>query len=66
MSRIESRPTKRALGEYLFFIDVEASANDQATQNAFKKIATYTEIFKVFGSYTVLQITDVLEGNSSI
>ena len=30
MSRIESRPSKRELGEYVFFVDVELPADSQA------------------------------------
>ena len=31
MSRIESRPTKRLLGEYVFFVDIEADASEPTT-----------------------------------
>lgn len=56
MSRIESRPTKRSLGEYLFFIDVEADANSPLMQSALTALRQYTEILKVLGSYSVLSI----------
>lgn len=56
MSRIESRPTKRSLGEYLFFIDIEADASQSAVQLALAELATHTEILKIFGSYRVLVI----------
>lgn len=56
MSRIESRPTKRSLGEYLFFIDIEADASQSAVQLALAELATHTEIIKIFGSYRVLVI----------
>jgi prephenate dehydratase len=54
LSRIESRPTKRSLGEYLFFIDFEADENDPAAQSALLELARYAETLKVFGSYTIL------------
>jgi prephenate dehydratase len=57
MSRIESRPTKRSLGEYLFFIDVEAATRSPLMQSALAELSNYTEILKVFGSYSVLPIT---------
>lgn len=60
MSRIESRPTKRSLGEYLFFIDIEADAQDACVQAALTELASHTEILKIFGSYRVLAI-DALE-----
>jgi prephenate dehydratase len=56
MSRIESRPTKRSLGEYLFFIDIEADARDASVQAALTELASHTEILKIFGSYQVLAI----------
>jgi prephenate dehydratase len=56
MSRIESRPTKRSLGEYLFFIDIEADASEDSVQAALSELASYTEILKIFGSYNVLPI----------
>lgn len=55
LSRIESRPTKRSLGEYLFFIDLEADTNSSPVQSALAELATYTEILKNFGSYNILR-----------
>ncbi|NET54070.1 MAG: ACT domain-containing protein, partial [Merismopedia sp. SIO2A8] len=56
LSRIESRPTKRSLGEYLFFIDLEADASKASVKEALLELASYSEILKVFGSYNVLPI----------
>lgn len=56
MSRIESRPTKRSLGEYLFFIDLEGNASQTSVQTALSELASHTEILKIFGSYSVLPI----------
>jgi prephenate dehydratase len=56
LSHIESRPTKRSLGEYLFFIDLEASATEASTQEALGELSTHIEILKIFGSYEVLPI----------
>jgi len=55
LSRIESRPSKRSLGDYVFFIDLEAGLADPAVQSALIELRTYTETLKVFGSYTMLQ-----------
>ncbi|WP_413163755.1 prephenate dehydratase [Capilliphycus salinus ALCB114379] len=54
MSRIESRPTKRLLGDYLFFIDLEANTSDQSVQSALAELATYTKTLKIFGSYSIV------------
>ena len=56
LSRIESRPSKRSLGDYLFFIDLEADANSALVQSALAELAAYTEILKLFGSYNALAI----------
>ena len=55
LARIESRPTKRVLGEYLFFIDVERGPQDPAMQTALEALERCTETLKVFGQYRVLQ-----------
>ncbi|MCP6762761.1 MAG: prephenate dehydratase [Fischerella sp. CENA71] len=54
LSRIESRPTKRSLGEYLFFIDAEADTSQIQMQSALQELTAYTEVLKIFGSYGVL------------
>jgi len=56
LSRIESRPTKRSLGDYLFFIDLEADASQTAVESALTELIDYTETLKIFGSYTILPI----------
>ncbi len=56
LSRIESRPTKRSLGDYLFFVDIEADASSLAVQDALSALATYTETLKIFGSYPIMPI----------
>ncbi len=57
LSRIESRPTKRSLGEYLFYLDIEADVNAQMMKSALGELQNYTEILKIFGSYSVLPIS---------
>lgn len=56
MSRIESRPTKKSLGDYLFFIDIEADATEDRVQEALKELQSYTETLKIFGSYKILTV----------
>ncbi len=57
LSRIESRPTKRSLGDYLFFIDLEADASQPVVQTALTELQTYTEVLKIFGSYNLFPTT---------
>jgi prephenate dehydratase len=62
LSRIESRPTKRSLGEYLFFIDIEADAHNPSIKSALIDLKQHTETLKIFGSYTVLpMVTETTE-----
>ncbi len=56
MSRIESRPTKLSLGDYLFFIDIEANSNHNYVKAAIEELKSYTKILKIFGSYTITAI----------
>ncbi len=56
LSRIESRPTKRSLGDYLFFLDLEADAREAVVQATLAAVVNHTETLKVFGSYNVLPI----------
>ena len=62
LSRIESRPTKRSLGEYLFFIDLEGNASQPSVQAALAELSTYTEVLKIFGNYSILPIESSLMG----
>jgi prephenate dehydratase len=57
LSRIESRPTKRSLGEYLFFVDLESDVATPQMQSALADLSSYTEILKIFGAYNVLSIS---------
>ncbi len=56
MSRIESRPTKRSLGDYIFFVDVEANANDPTMKTALEVLELHTAQLKVFGSYDLKKL----------
>lgn len=51
MSRIESRPSKRALGDYVFFIDLAGDLREANMQQTLAELALHTETLKVFGSY---------------
>jgi len=60
MSRIESRPTKRLLGEYAFFIDVEANASEPTMKTALELLKMHTGTLKYLGSYNLTEIEEVL------
>ncbi|MEL4894650.1 prephenate dehydratase [Crocosphaera sp. Alani8] len=61
LSRIESRPTKRSLGEYIFYLDIEGNHEDPKIINALDNLTHHTEIIKIYGSYSVLLLkkTDI-------
>jgi len=54
MSRIESRPTRRSFGDYLFFVDVEADLESEALKSALEELGGHTEMLKIFGSYNIM------------
>jgi prephenate dehydratase len=56
LSRIESRPTKRSLGEYLFFVDIEGSSSDPLLAQVLPELTTCVEQIKSFGSYHVMTV----------
>ncbi|MCU0540865.1 MAG: prephenate dehydratase [Oscillatoriaceae cyanobacterium Prado104] len=58
LSRIESRPTKRSLGEYLFFIDIEADVCEVVVRSALEELKAHTETLKIFGCYSVISAVE--------
>jgi prephenate dehydratase len=56
LSRIESRPTKRSLGEYLFFVDLETDGHSKVGQQAIEQLSTCTETLVNFGTYSRVAI----------
>lgn len=51
LTKIESRPSKQALGHYIFFIDFEGRAGDAPAAQALKCLACKLPWLKVLGSY---------------
>lgn len=51
MTRIESRPTRRQLGTYVFFLDVQGHAEDPAMVEVLAEVAAVTHWMRVLGSY---------------
>jgi prephenate dehydratase len=58
LSRIESRPTKRSLGEYLFFTDIEANACEVSVRSALEELKAHTETLKIFGCYSIISVVE--------
>ena len=51
LTKIESRPSKKALGDYLFFIDLQGHREDEKVREALKAMQSKVAMIKVVGSY---------------
>lgn len=51
LSSLESRPTKQARWEYVFWVDVDAAADDPACAGALEDLRAETEMVRILGSY---------------
>ena len=51
MSYIDSRPSKKELGEYVFYIDFEGHILDDKIQKAIEELKPLVKMFYVIGSY---------------
>jgi prephenate dehydratase len=53
LTRIESRPLRRGLGRYMFFIDLEGRDRDPDVAEAIAGLRTKAESVRILGSYPV-------------
>ncbi len=51
LTKIESRPTKERLGEYIFLVDLEGHRRDAQVAEALAKVEALSAQFRIFGSY---------------
>ncbi len=51
LSRLESRPARRQLGEYVFFIDLEGHAAEEPLASALAELRVDGSLLRVLGSY---------------
>lgn len=51
LTRIESRPSRRAKWDYNFFVDIEGHVDDVKVQTVLQRIQAEAPFFKVLGSY---------------
>jgi chorismate mutase / prephenate dehydratase len=51
MTRIESRPSRRGMWDYVFFIDVEGHRQEPKIAQALQELAAEAAMLKVLGSY---------------
>ena len=53
MTRIESRPSRRGMWDYVFFVDIAGHAEEENVSQAFAELDAESSLFKVLGSYPV-------------
>ena len=51
LTRVESRPTRRQLGTYIFLLDMEGHRTDRAVAQTLGALGELAEWLRVFGSY---------------
>ncbi|MFQ5872463.1 MAG: prephenate dehydratase [Dehalococcoidia bacterium] len=51
MAKIESRPSKESLGQYIFLLDLDGHRDDPPVKEALEKVRDTTSRLKVIGSY---------------
>jgi len=51
MSKIESRPSRRGVWEYVFFIDIEGHQDDALVADALREIEHESPMVRILGSY---------------
>lgn len=53
LSYIDSRPSKRHLGEYLFFMELDGSEKEEKIQKAIEELKQQADFLKIFGSFSI-------------
>lgn len=53
LTYIDSRPSKRKLGEYLFFVEIDGLKTDKNVKKAIDEIMNFVDFFKILGSFKV-------------
>lgn len=53
LTKIESRPAKTALGEYIFWVDFEGDAKQESMKVLIQQIQKYCSYFRILGSYKI-------------
>ena len=51
MSRLESRPSRTGLWQYVFFVDIEGHQHDQPVAAALAEMREKAAFLKILGSY---------------
>ncbi len=53
LTYIDSRPSKRKLGEYLFFVEIDGLKTDENVKTAINELMNFVDFFKILGFFKV-------------
>jgi chorismate mutase/prephenate dehydratase len=56
LTKLESRPVRNGLWEYVFFVDFEGHRNDTLVQQTLAAVEPHTTLLKVLGSYPMATV----------
>lgn len=56
LTKIESRPNKQVLGDYLFFLDLQGDSTTEKVETALQELSQLTKTLKILGRYNLLKI----------
>lgn len=55
LTYIDSRPSKRKLGEYLFFMEIDGFENDEKVKLSLSELMQYVDFIKILGSFCIYE-----------
>lgn len=56
LTKIESRPSKKGMGKYLFFIDMQGHKNEPHINKTLSAIESEVSMLKILGSYATINV----------
>ena len=56
LTKIESRPSKTNLGNYIFIIDLEGHRSDKTVNKCLNQVKALVSMFKILGSYPIFNM----------
>jgi len=59
LTKIESRPSRRMLGEYIFLLEIEGHRLQEPLKSALKELELSANFFKILGSYPIFELSEL-------
>ncbi len=66
LTKIESRPSKKNFGDYLFFVDMQGHFEEPGMSKGIEAIKENTVFLKVLGSYPEAELSEQNEGSAEV